>query len=1491
MTKADRTYSGLEIAVIGMAARVPGADDIDQYWRNIVEGAESITRFSDSELIAFGRSEEEIRSPYFVPAHGVINDSDRFDAEFFGYSAREAALIDPQQRVFLETAYHALEAAGYARAPDALTGVFAGASASTYLARHALMAGATNPAAAFQANYSNHVDFLATRIAYKLGLTGPALTVQTACSTSLVAIQLACQSLLGGACDMAIAGGVSISLPNERGYLRQDGMIFSPDGHCRPFDADAGGTLKGDGAGCVVLKRLEDALADGDRIDAVILGGAINNDGAQKAGYTAPGYDGQTEVIRAAHAAADIDPETIGYIEAHGTATPLGDPLEISALSRAFAAATEKRNFAAIGSAKASIGHLDAAAGVAGFIKAALVVGNGVIPPAVNFHAPNPDIGFEASPVFVPTQHMEWAPATAPRRAAVSSFGIGGTNAHLILEQPPEYAEIAPSPARNSASDVVLTISAQTEQSCSAYSERVSDIVRESEESELGVIAANLGRRPAYKKRFAAIGSTKAEALAALKNDASPDQSRGEVSSDGAPALVFLCTGQGAQHSRMAGGGDAAFSETIDRALTFAARAGAPNLRKALFPSDGAKAPDLKQTALAQPALVAVEIAAATALASMGAQPTVIIGHSIGELAAAHIAGALALKDAMELAVIRGRLMQEAPPGVMMAVSLSEREAERFCRDRVSVAAVNGPKQTVLSGPAEAVATVKSAIENELGAACKLLETSHAFHSSMMDAAAGAFMREAAQRQFSSPSIRMISSVTGRELSGAELSDPEYWRRNLREPVRFADAIAQATAQRSSFLMELGPGDALVKLARQSGAKIAGGASALPGRRGSASVARQTKRAAAEAWCAGLEINLNPDLADTPRLRLPAYEFDRQRFWIERSERPSSRATQSANDAPGVYAPVWRSVPRRPAGTSAKGERWLIVAQDDETAAAFAGAAVGLGVNPYKAVSGKTLAIQAARAALDLTRGDQMDELIAHLMAGNTGLRRILFVADSEDTAAPPRSSTFLAAATLVRSLSRAKEAQPVELVAVLGGGFNVSGAEMIDGGRRSVLALMKAVAQETSGVSFSAVDTPLNCARGAADDIIRMIADEGRPEVIALRGGRSWSPEFAPTELADEKKASSAFPDGVYLFAGAGAIATALAERILENPKARLAILSRRGQPDDASGSELAKLVENAADRAIWLKGDITRPRDLTDTKTMISEKWGETDYLFHLAGVVGADAVCPCADMSDDEISRQMAAKIDGALTIAEIFADTPGLRVVLFSSLAATLGGVGAGLYAAANAWLDAFAEQRASAGDARWISLQFDPWALAAGHGLATEAACNATRDALSSREPVLAISAGGLEQRISGRESQQARQPAVQSPENAPAPGAASDSSDLSDAEKNLLLAFCEVFGRSDIGIDDNFFEIGGDSVMSIQIVSRAKQCGLVLTPDQIFESQTIRALSRAAKKAAPDDAPARTAAHDRSTYELSGLDDDTLARIAQTLDKDAQRNS
>ncbi|MGU3496023.1 amino acid adenylation domain-containing protein [Xanthobacteraceae bacterium A53D] len=871
------------IAIVGVAGRFPGAASVEDFWDNLKRGADSVSHFAPEALDdSFGPQVRDDAD--YVPARPVLPDVERFDAPFFGMHAREAALTDPQHRILLECAWEGLEDAGHDPAAFAgAIGVFAGCSMNTYFLRHVcrdrqVIEDFTN---AFQVGKypmlvgAGH-DFLATRIAYKLDLHGPAVTVASACSTSLLAVAQAAQSLQTYQCDMALAGGVSISFPQHRGYLHQAGGMVSPDGRCRPFDAAAGGTVFGSGAGLVVLRRLEDALADGDQIYAVIRGYAVNNDGSGKVGFTSPSVDWQARVIAAAHRQAGISADSIGYVEAHGTATPLGDPIEFAGLCKAFRATTERTGFCALGSAKANVGHLDAAAGVIGLIKSALVLRHGAIPPLAHFVAPNCAIDLAASPFHINRDILPWPQGDTPRRTGNSAFGVGGTNVHVVLEEAPNVA-----PHRTEAAErpFIFPLSARSATALAAARAALADHVARHPDQSLADVSHTLqsGRR-AFDHRCAVTARTAGELAGKLRAGAAA------VGAEGGRPIVFLFPGQGAQARNMGRGlydSEPLFRALVDQGASAMAEVTGTDIRDLLFADAEPEGENpLDRTVNTQPALFLIEYATARLLMSWGIQPDAMAGHSMGELVAATLAGVFDFEDAARAVAERGKLMYAQPRGIMLSVRLPAEELAALLPVGVDVAAINSPRNCVVSGPKAAIAGLEALLTAK-GIAHQVLPTTHAFHSAMMEPVVEELSARFAELPAGPPDIPYISCISGTWASAAEAADPAYWGRQCRAPVAFARALETLGTLDRPILLEVGPGQTLTTFARRVLGKDQY-AAVLTTLGACEDDAAQMRDALGALWSFGAVPDW-PALAErgAGRISLPTYPFQRERHWIE----------------------------------------------------------------------------------------------------------------------------------------------------------------------------------------------------------------------------------------------------------------------------------------------------------------------------------------------------------------------------------------------------------------------------------------------------------------------------------------------------------------------------------------------------------------------------------------------------------------------------------
>ena len=915
------------IAVIGMAGKFPGAPNLEVFWQNLRDGVESITHFSAVELEAPPHLAADAQ---YVRARAILPEVDLFDADFFGMNSREAEYTDPQHRLLLETAWEALESAGCDPAQFAGSiGVFAGCSLNSYLL-HNLSSNpeflaeflASQQMGAHPSLLGNDKDFLATRISYKLNLRGPSMVVQTACSTSLVAVCQACQNLFTFQCDVALAGGVSITFPQRRGYLYEEGAIVSKDGKCRPFDAAADGTVFGDGVGLVVLKRADEAIRDGDPIRALIRGFAVNNDGSAKVSYMAPSVDGQAGAIAAAQALAGVDVETIRYIEAHGTGTALGDPIEVAALSQVFRAHTSKRQFCALGGLKGNVGHMEVAAGVAGLIKAVLVVEKGEIPPVLNFSSPNPRIDFAASPFYVADKLQPFPAADTPRRAGVSSFGVGGTNAHLVIEQAPMSIATPPPEISTPPVPQLLVLSAKTESALDAATTRLADHLRLHPELGLADVAHTLqsGRRAFSCRRFVVAGNS-SEAIQTLLAYTAKTSNLAEKNKEN-KTLVFLFPGQGSQQVGMGRDlydHDATYRAQVDLCCELLRPELGLDLRRVLYPSEAVTNADrdrLTQTSLAQPALFVVEYAIAQMWLKRGIRPDLMAGHSLGEYVAAVLAGIFSLKDALHLLAVRGRLMQSLPAGGMLAVAMREEELSPMLNGSLALAAVNGSRSCVVSGTTDRVTALRERLADQ-SIACRDLKTSHAFHSAMMDPILAEFENEVRRVPRSAPQIPIVSSLHGRAITGAEWMDPAYWSGQMRRTVRFAEAVNFLLQDGNRAFLEVGPGQALASLVRQHPARRSDHVIAHSGARSAGETDRTAfLQATGQLWLAGFAIDWTGIHTGEPpkRVSLPTYPFQRKRHCIEPRQAKVAAAAETAgqHNSPFVPQPALAEVPQEP---------------------------------------------------------------------------------------------------------------------------------------------------------------------------------------------------------------------------------------------------------------------------------------------------------------------------------------------------------------------------------------------------------------------------------------------------------------------------------------------------------------------------------------------------------------------------------------------------
>ncbi|MBO3750158.1 SDR family NAD(P)-dependent oxidoreductase [Streptosporangiaceae bacterium NEAU-GS5] len=1292
------------IAVVGMAVRLPGADSVEEYWRNLADGVESVRFFTREEQAALGVPASRLDDPGFVPAAAMIDDIDYFDAGFFGMTPREAEVRDPQQRLFLELAHRALEDAGHdpSRYPGEI-GVYAGTGADEYqwhnIRRNPSVLAGTG---SFGISVANHPAYLSTFASYKLNLRGPSLTLHTACSTSLVAAHLACEALRNGECEMALAGAASIDLPHGWGYVYAEGGVTSPDGHCRAFDARSAGMIWGSGGGVVVLKRLSDALADGDTVRAVILGNAVNNDGSDKVGFSAPSVAGQAAVISQALGVAGVDPRTIGYVEAHGTGTALGDPIEVAALTSAFGVDHDRPRWCALGSVKTNIGHLASAAGVAGLVKAVLALEHAMIPPSLHYDTPHPKIDFESGPFYVNTALSPWPSSLGPRRAGVSSFGVGGTNAHLVLQQaPPIVAERRDGP-------VLLQVSARTPTALGTLAERLADHIEANPGVDLAAAAYTLRRgRRAHQHRMYVVAEHPSDAAAALVD---PERRRLAPVAGQPPRVAFLFAGQGSQYPGMGAGlyrAEPVYRDAVDECAGHLNDQLGLDVRDLLHASRGDEVAGerLARTAFTQPALFTVEYALAALWASWGVEPAAMIGHSVGEYVAATLAGVFPLPDALRLVARRGRLMRSLPPGAMLSVALGEAEVRRSLPDGLSVAAVNGPANCVVSGPVERI-DAYAAESRDRGVGVTRLRTSHAFHSAMMEPILADFRDEVAAATRRAPERAMLSNLTGGWATAAELTDPSYWARHLRETVRFGDGAATLLAEGDWALVEVGPGRQLSALARPYAAKSAVVAS-LPAPDDPTGDLTALLNAAGRLWAAGVDVDAGPPTGR--RVPLPTYPFERKRYWVTPTEEADAPPQQKSGQLPmdDWYAvPAWRQIPA--VGRIDSRRERIVVIGAGLAATELAGRLRAGGADVHLAAPGLWCA------------HGELPTRIVHVTAW-----RAEPAGPDPDAAWAAQETGFFGVLSLVQKLAAAQPEQPVHLDIVTAGTQSVLGDDLRSPEHATMAGHALVLPLELPWLTVRHVDA---AAGPAQTDVV--VAELLRPPpegaaTVALRGGRRWVRDWEPVRLP----AVSAEPGGIrqeavcLITGGLGGIGISVAEDLAARLGARLVLLGRTGLPgqaewdrhlaihgtSDRAGRAIAAIrrMERDGGEVMVLDADVTDVAALLRVRARIIERFGRLDAIVHAAGVPGGGM----AEVKERaQAEAVLAPKIRGTLALAKVFGDLPLDAVVLCGSVTGIAGGFGQVDYCGANAFMDAVAQAGTASGlfRGRAVAIDWGGW---------------------------------------------------------------------------------------------------------------------------------------------------------------------------------------
>jgi phthiocerol/phenolphthiocerol synthesis type-I polyketide synthase E len=1318
------------VAFVGMACRFPGAPNVHEFWRILRDGTETVSFFSAEELEQAGVPRSVSTAPSYVRAAPVLDDVELFDAPFFGFSPREAELLNPQHRLFLECAWEAIETAGCD--PDRYAGriaVFAGSALNNYTQLYVHLSDeVVQSVDPLQFLTSMDKDFLSTQTSFKLNLKGPSIGVQTACSTGLVAVHLASQSLLTYQCDLALAGAVTVRVPQKTGYLYREGSIESPDGHCRAFDARASGTIFGSGLGVVVLKRLQEAIEDGDTITAVIKGSAVNNDGALKVGYTAPSVRGQAEVIAAAQALAEVEPETISYIETHGTGTSLGDPVEIAALHEVFRPKTKRQGFCALGSVKTNVGHLDAAAGMAGLIKTALALEHRQIPASLHFERPNPRIDFADSPFYVNTRLAEWPANGGPRRAGVSSFGVGGTNCHVILEEPPETVPGSPSRPWQ-----LLLLSARTDSALEAATARLAEHLQQHAGADLADVSHTLqvGRRRLDHRRMAVCRDVD-DAVAVLSGQA-PKRLLSAFQEPADRPVAFLFPGQGAQHVDMARellATEPVFRRELERCSELLRPHLGFDLRALLAPSaaerDGGD-DRLAQTDVTQPALFAVEYALARLWISWGVHPAALIGHSVGEYVAACLAGTFSLEDALALVAARGRLMQLLPAGAMLSVPLSEAEILPLLEEEgLALAAVNAPSLSVASGPREAVERLGERLA-AAGVEVRRLRTSHAFHSQMMEPILDRFAAEVARVRRNPPRIPFISNVTGTWITAAEATDPLYWARHLRRTVRFLEGMGELLEEPGRVLLEVGPGRTLTSLASRHPRWVPGHAAVASLRhpRDAQPDAAVLLTALGRLWMAGVEVDFNGFRSGERRRRLPlpTYPFERQRYWIEKTPAwgEAKRRRQRPEIAHWFQIPTWKQTmpplaARAGSGTPAG---WLVLGAGNRLGEELVHRLRSQGHEVLTVADGEGFA-RLGEGAYALAPGlrEGYDALFRDLIAvhGRVPENILHLWALSEGTAGIDQwlERGFYSLVSLAQALGETASARRARIEVVTDRLWRIGCDEVPQPEKATLLGPVRVIPREYPHLRCRVIDVAPRLQGADLDRVVDQLAAElaaTRVEpVVAYRGDQRWVQDVQNVLLEDRGDTQARLrPGGVYLLTGGlGGIGLALAEHLARTVQAKLILIGRSGLPEADPVSRKVRQVQALAElgaEVLVLPADVTDEAQVRAAVAQGRQRFGEIHGVIHGAGVPGGGAI---QLKTRAAAAAVLAPKVRGTLALAAAVADLPLDFFILLSSSLSLTGAAGQVDYCAANAFLDAFAQAHRGGSGRLTLAINWGAW---------------------------------------------------------------------------------------------------------------------------------------------------------------------------------------
>ena len=1484
------TLTGLEIAVIGMAGRFPGADTIGQYWENLKNGVESVSFLSDKELQDAGISPETINNPAYVRSKGgVLANKEYFDASFFRYTPVEAELLSPESRLFHECAWAAMEDAGYAAENyKGLIGLYAGASASFLWEALVELSGMGNEVGKFSASLLSSKGFLCAQTAYKMDLRGPASFIQTACSTSLVAVNTACRALLTGECQMALAGGVFLQVITE-GYMHQEGMVSSRDGHVRTFDHHASGAVSGDGVGIVMLKLLRKAIKDGDHIHAIIKGSYTNNDGDEKVGFTAPGIRGQANVIMSALKMAGVSAESIGYVEAHGTATALGDVTEITALNLAFN--TGKRHYCGIGSVKTNIGHLGEAAGIAGLIKTILAITHKQLPPSLNFSQPNPAIDFGNSPFYVNKELKEWPAGDYPRRAGVSSFGIGGTNAHIILEE-----AMVQEPSDIGRKYQLLLLSAKTENALESATANLLQYLKENRGTSLADIAYTLQKgRKHFKYRQFVLCENIEEAIGKIEKKYDSRLPAGKVSGDKC-TTVFMFPGLGSQYPGMCKElyeHEKLFRQNLDHCFDAISTITGLDLHAVLYPSKTVRTdPEIySQTDIGQFLIFVIEYSLTKMLMGWGINPDCMIGYSFGEYVAACIAGVFSIEDAIRIVQRRGEIISAMSPGRMLSIPWDRQHVAALLNDSISLAIDNGAS-CIVSGPEAAILSLEGYMK-EQKVICVLLESTRGVHSHMMQPAADLFLEYMKTVPLNPPCIPYLSNVTGDFIRPDDAMNPAYWARQMRDTVEFSSGIQRLLTNKTTLYIEIGPGSDISAIVNRMLMEKDMPGKAINIIRPAVSHISDSKYLLfklGQLWLSGIPMEWGNYYEGERRFRvpLPTYPFERLRYWKMvddyKAGKYQLKMGSDVNRMDWMYIPGWKR------GFATDKKRYdsplssLILVFLDELAIGEALMAALDNTNTEWITvrpGSRFRKLSQSSFELDPTSDKDYYLLFGDLKNNNRVPKRILHLfslsepgegALTRENIDNAQQKGYYSLLNIAQALAALDLNTDIRMDVMSNGVLEVTGDEKILPQKVTILGPVKVIPQEYSTIRCGYLDVILPHGGLPDQDFINRIVNEWRKTtddnaILALRGDFTWVPVYENRHIPPPDKGISRLKHkGVYLITGGlGGIALHLSDFISKRVDARLVLIGRSPFPpreeweswlnvnnsEDPIAIKINRLleIEKRGSEIITINADISDRIALQKSIETVRGKFGTIDGLIHTATVADGAMIAVRKKKLSEAI---FASKLHGTILLDELLHEDKPDFVIYFSALTAILGGFGQVGYCAANTFLDAYAAYAAKKNGTYIVSIDWGRWKdtgiariaekmhkeltsedMNGGLQVAEAIACF---ESILEYKEVTQVAVAEFDLTSAVRQSKKVQEINA---DHAAGSGNGTDNMpvrklprpDLSneyigpenDLEEKLCSLWQDYFGIERIGVMDNFFEVGGDSLKGMILLKRIKR--------------------------------------------------------------------